>query len=69
MFGFLDWIKRKVRLGPKAECHEPSGLKETPIRNLRPDMLNCVRPKSNSTPTIEIIPDANLVNRQFIIYS
>lgn len=66
MFGFIDWVKKKVRLGPKSECHDPPNLKEIPIRSLRLDMLNCVRPKSNATPAIEIIPDANLVNRQSI---
>jgi len=63
MSGFLDWVKRKVKLAPKSECHEPSNLKDTPIKSLRLDMLNCVRPKSNSTPAIEIIPNTNLVNR------
>lgn len=62
MSGFLDWVKRIIRLGPKSECHEPPSLKDVPLRNLRLDMLNCVRPKSNSTPAIEIIPNANLVN-------
>lgn len=60
--GFLDWVKRKVKLGPKSECYEPSNLKDTPIKNLRLDMLNCMHPKSNATPAVEIIPNANLVN-------
>ncbi|VVC24473.1 Hypothetical protein CINCED_3A012385 [Cinara cedri] len=59
--GFLDWVKRKVKLGPKSECYEPVSLKDTPIKNLRQDMLNCVRPKSNTPPAIEIIPNSNLV--------
>lgn len=61
---FLDWVKRKVKLGPKSECHEPASLKDTPIKNLRQDMLNCVRPKSNEPPAIEIIPNSNLVCKQ-----
>jgi len=66
MSGFLDWmIKKKVRLGPKSECFEPVSLKDTPIKNIRPDMLNCVIPKSNAPPAIEIIPNANLVNKLF----
>ncbi|XP_050421143.1 adhesion G protein-coupled receptor A3 isoform X2 [Adelges cooleyi] len=59
--GFLEWVKRKIKLGPKSECHEPPSLKDTPIKNLRPDMLNCLRPKSNTPPAIEIIPTSNLV--------
>lgn len=61
--GFLDWAK-KVKLGPKSECHEPANLKDIWIKNLRLDMLNCVRPKSNSPPEIEIIPNSNLVIRK-----
>lgn len=57
-----------MKLGPKFECREPANLKDVQIKNLRQDMLNCVRLKSNSTPTIEIIPDSNLVSRQLIRY-
>ena len=68
--GFLEWVKRKVKLGPKSECHEPTSLKDTPIKNIRLDMLNCVRPKSNSPPAIEILPYTNLVIfNLFTIYS
>lgn len=66
MSGFLEWVRKKLRLGPKSECYEPATLKGTLIRSLRLDMLNCARPKSNVTPEIEIIPDANLVSKQFI---
>ncbi|XP_050546480.1 adhesion G protein-coupled receptor A3 isoform X2 [Daktulosphaira vitifoliae] len=60
--GFLDWInKRTLKLGPKSECYEPPSLKNIPIKNVRSDMLNCLRPKSNTSPAIEIIPNANLV--------
>lgn len=64
--GFLDWVKRKVKLGLKAECHEPISLKDTPIKNLRQEMLICVLPKSNAPPAIEIIPNANLVNKNYL---
>lgn len=64
--GFLDWVKRKVKLGLKSECHEPISLKDTPIKNLRQDMLICVHPKLNAPPAIEIIPNANLVNNSYL---
>lgn len=57
---FLDWVKRKVKLAPKSECYEPANLKGTSIKNLRLDMLTCVR--SNAIPAIEIIPNTNLVS-------
>lgn len=65
--GFLDWVKGKVKLGPKSECHEPTILKDTPIKNLRLDMLNCVHPKSNIPPAVEIIPNSNLVSYTLLI--
>lgn len=65
MSEFLDWVKKKVKLGPKSECREPSTLKDTPIKNVHLDMLNCVRPKSNIPPAVEIIPNSNLVRYQF----
>lgn len=64
--GFLDWVKRKVKLGPKSECHEPTTLKDISIKHLHLDMLNCVRPKSNIPPAVEIIPKSNLVSKKLL---